>query len=297
MKDSKNENSPATRSVPQGENLSPTILVNPERDQLRRVVADAQARLAEFEFEYTKEKARVDVMQAVLFRLLREHYEKRDRLRLLVDYRNKFLNSLVRGGEEDAKKAEDNYEEARQQSDKDYEETAATMAEKKQLTAEEGAELIRHWKKLVKMYHPDRFANQPDKLATYQKLTSAINAAKDSGNINILKEIAEDPHGFILRQGWVALDLSDEAELAQLRRLNETLQLEIIAALEALNLLRESPNYELYKLSEQKPSMLDELVTKRAKLLDHESIELGKRAVELAKEIEELSGQMPSRIV
>jgi len=38
-------------------------------------------------------------MQAVLFRQLRDHYQKRDRLRLIVDYRRKFLESLVRGGE------------------------------------------------------------------------------------------------------------------------------------------------------------------------------------------------------
>ena len=33
------------------------------------------------------------------------------------------------------------------------------------------------------------------------------------------REIAEDPHGFILRQGWARLDFSEEAELTQLRRL------------------------------------------------------------------------------
>ena len=41
-------------------------------------------------------------MQAVLFHQLREHYQQRDRLRLIVDYRRKFLNWLVRGGEEEA---------------------------------------------------------------------------------------------------------------------------------------------------------------------------------------------------
>ena len=152
-----------------------------------------------------------------------------------------------------------NYEQAKAQTDKDYEETAAAVAEKKQLTAEEEAELSRLWKKLVKLYHPDRFANEPDKLETYHKLTAAINRAKDAGDIKTLREIAEDPHGFILRQGWATLDFSDEAELAQLRRLHETLQLEIIAVLESLNRLRESPDYELCQLSEQKPGVLDEL--------------------------------------
>ncbi len=91
----------------------------------------------------------------------------------------------------------------------------------KQLTAEDEAELTRLWKKLVKLFHPDRFAHQPDKLETYEKLTSAINQAKDNGDIGTLREIANDPHGFILRQGWASLDFSEEKELAQLRRLHE----------------------------------------------------------------------------
>jgi hypothetical protein len=235
-------------------------------------------------------------MQAMLFRQLREHYQQRDRLRLIVDYRRKFLDSLVRGGEEDAKQAETHYEQAKAQTDKDYEETAAAVAEKKQLTADEEAELSRLWKKLVKLYHPDRFAHEPDKLETYHKLTAAINRAKDAGDIKTLREIAEDPHGFILRQGWASLDFSDEAELAQLRRLHETLQLEIIAVLESLNRLRESPDYELCQLSEKKPSLLDELAAKRKRLLEKESGELQQQADKLAEEIRELSGQVPTSI-
>ncbi len=75
--------------------------INPELEQLRQLVAGAGARLAELEASFTKEKSRVDVMQTVLFRQLREHYQQRDRLRLIVDYRRKFLDSLVRGGEEE----------------------------------------------------------------------------------------------------------------------------------------------------------------------------------------------------
>ena len=71
------------------------IYVNPELEKLRQLVAGARARLAELEVSYTKEKSRVDVVQAVLFRLLREHYQKRDQLRLIVDYRKKYLDSLI----------------------------------------------------------------------------------------------------------------------------------------------------------------------------------------------------------
>ncbi len=87
----------------------------------------------------------------------------------IVDYRRKFPDSLVRGGEEEANQAETHYEQAKAQTDKDYEETSAAVAAKTQLSTEGEAELTRLWKKLVKLYHPDRFAHQPDELETYEK--------------------------------------------------------------------------------------------------------------------------------
>jgi len=279
-----------TDSETEGKTTSPAIYVSPEFEQLRQLVADARAKLAELETDYTKEKSRVDAVQAVLFRHLREHYQKRDRLRLTVDYRKKFLDLLVRGDSAAAQQAEKNFEQAKTQTDEDYEELAAAADKKKQLTAEEEAELTLLWKKLVKLYHPDRFANDPDKLETYHKLTAAINHAKDNGDIETLREIAEDPQAFILRQGWTKLDFKDVEELAQLKRLHETLQREIAVVAEALQQLRESPDYELCQLAEKKPGMLDELAAERAKQLELENKALEMQADLLAKEIKKLSG-------
>ena len=270
---------------------NPIIYISPELEELRQRVAGARAQLAELETDYTKEKSRVDAVQAGLFRRLRKHYQKRDRLRLTVDYRRKFLDSLTRGNAEEAKQAGQNYEQAKTQSDQDYEELAAAADKKKQLTVEQEAELTQLWKKLVKLYHPDRFANEPDKLETYHKLTAAINQAKDNGDIELLREIAEDPHGFILRQGWANLDFKDVEELAQLKRLHETLQKEIAAVTESLKDLRASPDYELCQLAEQKPGVLDELAAERAKQLEIENTELEKQAERLAKEIKKLGGK------
>lgn len=36
------------------------------------------------------------------------------------------------------------------------------LAEKKELSAEEAAEVSQLWRKLVKLFHPDRFAHQPN---------------------------------------------------------------------------------------------------------------------------------------
>ena len=138
---------------------NPIVYASPELEQLRQLVAGARAQLAELETDYTKEKSRVDAVQAVLFRRLRGHYQKRDRLRLTVDYRRKFLDSLTRGDRQEGMKAAEDYERAQTQTDQDYEELAAAADKKKQLTAEQEAELTQLWKKLVKLYHPDRFAS------------------------------------------------------------------------------------------------------------------------------------------
>jgi len=60
------------------------------------LVDAARARLAELEAGFTIEKARVEAMKARLFARLREHFQRRDRLRLVIDYRRKYLESLVR---------------------------------------------------------------------------------------------------------------------------------------------------------------------------------------------------------
>jgi hypothetical protein len=49
---------------------TPVIYSNPELESLRQLVAGARAQLAELETDYTKEKSRVDAVQAILFRRL-----------------------------------------------------------------------------------------------------------------------------------------------------------------------------------------------------------------------------------
>jgi DNA polymerase-3 subunit epsilon len=143
----------------------------------------------------------------------------------------------------------------------------------------------------VKLFHPDRFAHEPEKQETYHKLTAAINHAKDHGDLATLRRIAEDPHGFILRQGWAALDFGEEREIAELRRLWESIELEIVRVLEAGNALRESPDYELHRLTTQTPAFFDETVKRHVESLEKELGLLESEAEGLAREIEELTGE------
>jgi hypothetical protein len=270
---------------------TPMIRASPEWEQLRRLVAVARSRLAELEAEYTREKSRADVAQAALFRRLRGHYQRRDRLRLAVEYRQKFLDSFVRNRTDEAEQSERDLAQAKAQLDEDYKELAAAADKKAPFTAGQEAELMVLWKKLVELHHPGHFVREPDKLETHQRLTATINQAKDRGDIELLREIAEDPHGFILRKGWAKLDFSDAEGPAQLKRLQETLQQEIAEVTESLKQLREGADYEVGQLAAQKPGGLEELAAERAKQLEVENAELETQADQLAAEIKKLSGK------
>ena len=90
-------------------------------------------------------------------------------------------------GEEEAGKIAQEYRQASAQQEQEYAETAAALAEKQELSAGEAAEVSRLWRKLVKLFHPDRFAHEPEKQETYHKLTAAINHAKDHGDLATLR--------------------------------------------------------------------------------------------------------------
>lgn len=257
----------------------------------RERVAAARSRLAELEAAYTIEKSKVDGLQARLFSRLRRQYQERERLRLVVSYRKQFLGTLLRQSADEAEQVEREFREAQARSNREYEETATAMAAKKALTSEEEAELTKLWKKLVMLYHPDRFMHEPDKLETYSNLTAAINRAKDTGDLDTLRQIAGDPHGFILRMGWAGLDFSDDEQTGRLHKLLESLEAEIAGVIEAANRLRESAEFELHALVERKPEMFESVVAKQIAQLEAETADLKAEAAELAKEIEALTGQ------
>ena len=86
------------------------------------------------------------------------------------------------------------------------------------------------------------------------------------------------------------LDFRDGQQIAQLKRLWESLELEIVRVLESTNRLRESAEYELAPLVEKQPGLLDTVAAKRIAALDAELAELKTEAARLAAEIGELTG-------
>ena len=109
--------------------------------------------------------------------------------------------------------------------------------------------------------------------------------------MDTLREIANDPEAFIRKQGWASVELAEEKDIKALRRLLEMLQIKIAEVIEATNALRESPDYELHNLAQRDSSILETVREKQREQIEAECSTLAAEAVELEKQIEELTGE------
>jgi DNA polymerase-3 subunit epsilon len=270
--------------------LGPGIVIyrNLEIEQMRQLIAEARGRLAEVQTEYTRERMGTDAVQGKIFILLRPSYQKRDRLKLFLFYREKYLNALLSDGDTAAEDVANEYKQAQSESDAEYEQAATDADASHEPTEEEASELKALWRKLCRLFHPDRYAQDEKRREVYERLMQRINRAKDEGDIATLREIADDPNGYLLRNGESCLDFSESAEVATLRRLHESLQSAILEALDGLNRLRESSEYELYLLYQQRPEMVPEIGKTYEKALAEEIAQYEQRLAVVNREISRL---------
>ena len=84
---------------------------------------------------------------------------------------------------------------------------------------------------------------------------------------------------------------SARRSIDQLCRLWESIELEIIRVLEAINQLKESPDNELRRLTTQVSAFFDATVNRHSETLEKKLATLKAQADELATEIQELTGE------
>jgi DNA polymerase III epsilon subunit-like protein len=269
------------------------IFQQAETSHYRRLVEAAQNRLAELELEYGVEKAKVDTIRSRLFESLRSFYQARDQLKIRIQYQRAYIDRLLAEGEEAAASTAEDFEQESAKKDREYDSTASALEGKRELNEEETSRLKALWKKLVKMFHPDQYEQDPEKRRTYELLTQAINDARDRGDIALLESIAKDPEGFIHRQGWASVTLDGGEGLRDLRSLYEHLQVRILELIEELNDLRSSPDYELYAFAETDATLIERVVSAQRGEFESEISTLQSEADRLAAEIEELVGETP----
>jgi len=236
--------SEAVVTAPVGSTL--VFYANPDIARIKQLIELARNRLAEMEEEYIAMRQAVVVTQARLFESLQAEYRQRDLLRVRLHLKRQYLDSLLREGEDEAQRYEQQRAEAEEQIHAEYQRTAQEAEGQRALSEEATQELKKLWRKLVNLFHPDRFGVDPVKRALYEKLTAEINRARDSGNIQRLREIAQDPEEYLARQGWGSLQSEEIEGVEALERLHESLQVQILELIEALEALRQSPEWELH---------------------------------------------------
>jgi DNA polymerase III epsilon subunit-like protein len=269
------------------------IFQNADLKRLKALVSAARERLADLETILTRESNAVAVTQAALFTLLKDLFLERDRLKLILDYRKKFLDALFRGSEEEAEEITLEYEDARNQTEEEFSQAEKEAENTEFLTENEQNEVKELHRKLVRLFHPDRYASDPEKQKVYSRLMADVNHARDTANIEKLREIAADPKAYMAKHELGTIDLSDEEDLIGLRKLHDALQIKIIELIEQIDELRNDPKYELYKLSTRRPEYLNEVADQQRVQLQKECEELTAQALNLAEEIEGLTGEPP----
>lgn len=266
------------------------VYIAQEMKDIQSLIAAAREQLVELDAIYTEENQAVAAIRSKLFILLRHAYEKRDALQIKIEYRRRFLDALLR---QDHPKAEIISEEAKKASEanrESYEQAANEAAEKPVLSDEQQAELRDIYRKLAALYHPDRYVNDASKQKAYAELMKIINQAKDSGAIEILREIARDPNQFLAAHGYEFLNLQDETELKDLELLYKMLQDKIQQSQSLLDELRASGDYELWTLCQQDDAFLDSVAKDQIQDLEKEILELESESEALADEIRKLTG-------
>lgn len=266
------------------------LYLSPQRAELQQFITAARNRLAELEADFTGQKHAVDVTQAQLFRALKTHYQRRDRLKLLIAHRRKYLDVLLQAGDEEAEQVTEAHAQARQQSDAEYAQAEAEATTKKALTEDQAKEMKEIWRKLVKAFHPDRCGDDPNKRQAQEWLTAEINQARDRGDMERLREIAKDPDAFLLKHSLAPLSQDESTDVVRLRMLLDSLQQRILETLDALNDLQESSGYELHQHTQQDSSFFEATVDDHIQALEAEMTNMETEATHLAEEIEQLTG-------
>jgi DNA polymerase III epsilon subunit-like protein len=269
------------------------IYRDPGLEHYQRLIELARNRLADLELDYGVERARVDSVRSRLFVTLRPYYQLRDRLRLLVQYRKAFIDRLLSEGEDAAAESEQDFQRETDDKDREYDSTASALEGKRELNDDEATKLKQLWKKLVRMFHPDLVGDDPEIQKTYVLLTQAINDARDRGDMELLESIAMNPQAFILKQGWASVSLDVASGLMELRALYEHLQAKILEMIETLDDLRSSADFALCDYVEQDSGVLDQVAAAQRADLEQEIETLSAEAERRAKELEELTGEVP----
>jgi DNA polymerase-3 subunit epsilon len=261
--------------------------------RLRELIDAARSRLASIESECTIIQRKLQAQRAAIFERLAPASKARDRLRLRVRFLGDLLEGLRSRDEEATETASANFHAQWSQTEHEYTKAQGEFSASRTASTSDEEEIASLWRKLVKLYHPDKLGGTHDLRDTYHPLIAAINHARDTGNVEMLREIAADAAGFVARKGWGSLDTAEQQEIADLQRLLKSLQEEIVKVADVLARLKRSSDYELAQLIIRRPEVFEQVVDRQLTQIEAETALLQEQAGSLGAEIERLTGEPP----
>lgn len=264
------------------------IFNDAEIRQLKALVSAARERLADLEMVLDRERAGIAKTQAQLFNLLKSSYKRRDSLKLVIEYRRKFIQSLLAELDLDPAEVRSQFDHDQKKLDDDFEAAEKITEQVSSLSDDQQNEIKDLYRKLVKLYHPDRFNSDEGKSKAYTLLMAIINQAKSRMDISLMREIANDPSAFMRKNNLGELQVFEEDESENLRRLYESLQARILDTIASIDELRSGAQFELFRLASRRPGYLDEVATEYRRELDAECELLMAEADELHKQVKTL---------
>ena len=276
------ENSSAFRSI--------TIYTHPQKAKLQHLVAISRDHLARVEAAYHLDQNTVEAFHKEVYRQLRLLYEREQRLRRLVEYRELYLDTLTKEGEDPAKEIEEEYQRISFSDEDDFSQTARQIESKAILNEAEQDEMKTLYRKLMKLYHPDQYMMDESKRKAYENISSLINKAKEDHDLETLRILGSNPERILNPEGLKLRDFEEDEDIARLQRLYESLQADILATLEKHNSLRESTDFELATAFNENPSSLAPFLARQTDALTQSIQSLEDKAQSLAEEIESLTG-------
>jgi DNA polymerase III epsilon subunit-like protein len=279
-------------SSKRGEARMGIVVYNDARlNQIKALLSAARERLADLEMALDRDRAGIAKTQSELFQILKDVYRKRDSLRLLVKYRQKYLNTILTTSDIDVDDVKADFERHQEKLDEDFDEAEKISEEAVSLSDDQQNELKDIYRKLVKLYHPDRVHGDDEKSKAYSALMAIINEAKAKMDIALLREISSDPAAFMAKYKLGDLGHDLESEINDLNSLYNALQEKILETISEIDDMRSGEQYELFKLTSRRPGYLVEVAEIYREQVIEECIRLEAEAVALKREIEDLEGE------
>ena len=259
----------AQPSARRGEARMGIVIFNDAKiKQLKALVSAARERLADLEMMLDRERAGVAKTQAELFTLLKSSYKRRDTLKLVIEYRRKFIQSLLAELELDPADVRSQFDTHQKKLDEEFEAAEKLTEQVSTLSDDQQNEMKDLYRKLVKLYHPDRFNSDEGKSTAYTLLMAIINQAKTRMDIALMREVANDPSAFMRKNNLGELQEYEEDESENLRRLYDSLQARILDAIASIDDLRSGAQFELFRLSSRRPGYINEVAAQYKKEID-----------------------------